>query len=334
MLQVLLKSVAVLCTAILLTGCMAEKPYKETQFLMDTVVEMTVYGPQGQAAVKEAFAEFQHIHQLTNVFAPESQVSEINRQAGISPVAVDPLLFAMIEEACQVSAQVEGAFDITVGPLSDLWGIGKKGDYVPSKEELAMVMPLVDYRQVLLDKQQQTVYLAKAGMKLDLGGIAKGYAVDRAIEMLKAKGVQSALINAGGDVRVIGTKPDKTPWRIGVQHPRKEDGMIAKLALEGWDTMETSGDYQRYMEKSGMRYSHILDPRSGYQPQEVTSVTIVNNNSAMGDFLSTALFVLGVDKGKEVLKKFPGNEAIIITKDQTVIVTEGLQGSLELVEAN
>ncbi len=311
-------------------GMFAPKPYKETQFLMDTIIEITAYGPNAEEAVKAAFTEFKRLHDITNNFDANSQVAKVNQMAGREKVVVDPDFILMVKRSNELSDKLDGVFDVTIGPLTDLWGIGRKGEYVPSQADIAKRLPLVNYRLVEIDPANNTVYLPKAGMMLDLGGIAKGYATDKAIEALKSNGVKSALINAGGDVRVIGLKPDGKPWRIGVQDPRNPDGISAKLELTDWDTMETSGDYQRYFIKDGVRYSHILDPRTGWQPKEVSSVTMVMNNSGDGDILGTAIFVLGVDKGLELLKQFPGNEAIVVTIDGRIIVTPGLEGKVEI----
>ena len=324
-----------LCTTLVISGCWnnplsAPKPYKETQFLMDTIVEITAYGPGAEEAVKAAFAEFQRLHTLTNNFDENSQLSKINQMAGKEKVMVDPDLLHIISFSQQVSDKLGDSFDISIGPLTQLWGIGHKGEYIPSQSEIEKILPLVNYHLVEVDMANHTIYLPKVGMMLDLGGIAKGYATDKAIDVLKSKGVTSALINAGGDVRVIGTRPDGKPWRIGVQDPRQSDGISAKLALTQWDTMETSGDYQRFIMKNGIRYSHLLNPRTGEQPREVASVTIVSNSSTYGDILSKPIFVLGVEKGLELLKQFPGNEAIIITIDGKKIVTPGLEGKIEL----
>jgi thiamine biosynthesis lipoprotein len=327
---------SVLVIMVLVSGCLsnrlfAPKPYHETQFLMDTIIEITAYGPDAEQGVKAAFAEFQRLHTLTNNFDENSQLSKISQMAGKSKVVVDPDLLYLIMFSQEVSDKLGDSFDITVGPLTKLWGIGHKGEYVPSQAEIEAVLPLVNYHLIEIDASNSSVYLPKVGMSLDLGGIAKGYATDKAIEILKAKGIKSALVNAGGDVRVIGNKPDGNPWRIGVQHPRKTDGIAAKLALTKWDTMETSGDYQRFIMKDGVRYSHILNPRTGWQPQAVASVTMVNNSSTYGDILSKPIFVLGVEKGLELLKQFPGTEAIIVTMDGKIIITPELEGKIEIV---
>jgi thiamine biosynthesis lipoprotein len=326
--------VMVVVAALLISGCLsniaAPKPYKETQFLMDTIIEITAYGPGAEGAVKAAFGEFQRLHTLTNNFDENSQISKINQMAGKEKIAVDPSLVKIIKFSQDVSDKLGDSFDITIGPLTKLWGIGNKGEYVPSQAEIDKVLPLVNYHLIEVDTDANTVYLPKVGMMLDLGAIAKGYATDQAIEVLKAKGITSALVNAGGNVRVIGNKPDGKPWRIGIQNPRDTDGISGKLALTEWDTMETSGDYQRFIMKDGIRYSHILDPRTGWQPREVASVTMVNNSSTYGDILSKPIFVLGVEKGLELLKQFPGNEAVIVTLDGKIIITPGLEGKIEL----
>lgn len=311
-------------------GLLAAKPYKETRFLMDTIIEMTAYGPNAEAAVKAAFGEFKRLHDISNNFDPNSQVSQVNRMAGKAKVQVDPELVQMIKHANEMSDRLEGVFDVTIGPLTDLWGVGHKGQFVPSQAEIDKVLPLVNYRLVQLDTVANTVYLPKAGMMLDLGAIAKETAVRKACDILKAHGVESALINAGGDVRVIGRRPDGNPWRIGVQHPRNPDAIVAKLALTVWDTMETSGDYQRYIEKDGVRYSHILDPRTGRQPRQLASVTLISSSASKEDIFTTALFVLGPEKSLEIVRQHPGFEVIMVTPEGKVITSPGLAGKVEI----
>jgi thiamine biosynthesis lipoprotein len=326
----LVTAVVLLTAACWPVGRQTAKPYNETQFLMDTVIEITAYGPGAEQAVKAAFAEFKRLHDLTNNFDPASQVSAINQAAGRGKIKADPDLIAMLRRSNELAGKLDRTFDVTVGPLTDLWGIGRKGDYVPARTDIDTALALVNYRLVAIDENAGAVYLPKEGMKLDLGGIAKGYAVDKAVAILKSNGVTSALINAGGDVRVIGRRPDGNPWRIGVQHPRKPDAIIAKLALTDWDTMETSGDYQRYIMKDGVRYAHVLDPRTGLQPRQLASVTMVINSSADGDIFSTALFVLGPERGLALLRQFPGIEAIMVAADGSVIVSPGLEGKVEI----
>ena len=333
----MMKQTPVICLLVLfllgLSGCASisplhSKPYKETQFLMDTVIEITAYGPQAETATQAAFNEFKRLQILSDRYNPDSQISKINQQAGISPVSVDPDVMKMIIDAVEISQKTDGAFDISVGALTELWGIGHKEDYVPSEEEIQRVLPLVDYRLIQVDTAAQTIFLPKPGMKLDLGGVAKDYALDKAAHMLKLQGVKSALVNAGGDIQVIGTKPDGTPWRIGVQDPRNTDGIAVKIPLQPWNALQTSGDYQRFFIKNGVRYAHIIDPRTGRQPTEIASVTLVYQNNGQYGVASSGFIVLGLEKGLAALQQFPGVEAVFITTAGKTILSPGLQGKV------
>ncbi|MEI6286829.1 MAG: FAD:protein FMN transferase [Bacillota bacterium] len=304
-------------------------PIKQTQFLMDTIIEITAYGDNAALAENQAFTEVQRLHKIFDRFDKNSEVSLINSNAAIKPVIVSKDLILCIKRSAELSAKLDNAFDLTIGPLTELWGIGHKVDFVPSASQISQLLPLVDYREIVIDEQQLTVFLKKKAMKLDFGGVAKGYACDRIIDILKNNGITSALVNAGGDVRVIGNRVDGKPWRIGIQDPRRPEKMLGSLALEGWDTMETSGDYQRYIEVNGIRYSHILDPKTGEQPRALTAVTVIGGNSLDCDILSTALYIVGVKSGKKLLKQFPGVEAVFSTKDGQVILTDGLNGKFQ-----
>ncbi len=319
--------------ALMIAGCSGkdsmERSYQETRFLMDTVIEINAYGINAESAVQAAFTDFQRIQALSDHFNPDSQVAEINHMAGIRPVVVDPELFTIIEKAVQLSEKTDGAFDITVGPLTELWRIGYKDQgIVPTQAEIEQALPLVGYQKVLLDTANHSIFLTQAGMKLDLGGIAKGYAINKAIETLSGHGITSALINAGGDVRIIGAKPDGTPWRVGIQHPRDPEAMVAKVMLKEWDTMETSGDYQRFFIKDGVRYTHILNPKTGRQPTELASATIVYRDQEAQLITSSAFMVLGVEKGLQILANFPGAEAVFVTIDGRVVASPGMAAML------
>jgi thiamine biosynthesis lipoprotein len=307
------------------------KSYSESHIMMDTLIEITAYGPKREEAVQAAFDEFRRMESICDRFNPNSQVAKINEMAGIQKVTVDPDLIAMINHSIELSKKLDGSFDITVGALTDLWGIGHKDNFVPTQAEIDAVLPLVDYRLIEVDSVNNTVYLPKKGMKIDLGGVAKGYSINKASEALASFQIKSALINDGGDIRVIGNKPDGTPFRIGVQDPRKSDGMIATIPMLECDTLATSGDYQRFFEKDGIRYSHIIDPKTGKQPRAIASVTLVYKDSnVISDIPSLGMFVLGVEKGIEALKEFPGIEAMFVTTDGKIIVTPGLEGKIDI----
>ncbi|HWR38798.1 MAG TPA: FAD:protein FMN transferase [Patescibacteria group bacterium] len=312
------------------TNLFSAKPYKETQFLMDTIIEITAYGPNAEPAVKAAFDEFKRIQIVSDRYNPDSQVSKINQMAGLAPVVVDPDIIKMVNDSIDVSQKTDGAFDISIGALTELWGVGHKGDYVPTPEEIQSILPLVDYRLIQVDPLARTIFLPKPGMRLDLGGVAKDYAMTKATHVLKQHGIKSALLNAGGDIQVIGTKPDTTAWRIGIQDPRNSDNIAAKISLRPWNTLQTSGDYQRFFIKDGTRYAHIIDPKTGKQPTEIASVTLVYQDTDQYDVASSGFLVLGLEKGMAALQNFPGVEAVFITTEGKIITSPGLQGTVEL----
>lgn len=321
----------------LLAGCSAlrsvqPQTVKETQFIMDTIMDITVYGPQPQSAIDAAFTEIKRIDALMNIYDVNSEASKVNVSAGSKPIAVSQDMITVLERSLQFSEMTDGVFDVTIGPLTTLWGIGKKGDYVPPADEIAKARSLVDYKKLTIDPAAKTVMLEKPGMMLDLGAVAKGYAVDRAIDILKQHGITSALVNAGGDIRVIGSRPNGEAWRIGIQHPRRSEEIAAKLALTDWDTLVTSGDYQRFFEKDGVRYHHILNPKTGRPAieSETISVTVGTTNSLDGDILSTVLFLLGPDAGNKLLSQLPQTDAIWITQDEKTHLSKGFQGKIEL----
>ncbi|MBP2642882.1 MAG: apbE [Firmicutes bacterium] len=334
----ILLSLVFLVLILFIIGCapssyFTNKPYKETQFLMDTIIEITAYGPNREAGVKAAFEEFKRIQKLSDHFNPESQVSKINQMAGVRPVEVDAELIEMVTLAHEISEKTEGAFDISIGPLTELWGIGHKSNFVPTQQEIDKVLPLVDYRKIQVDTAKNTIFLPLPGMKLDLGGVAKDYALNKSASVLREYGITSALINAGGDIEVVGNKPDDTPWRIGVQDPRDSEKVIAKFSLSPWNTSQTSGDYQRFFVKDNICYAHIIDPRTGRQPTELASVTLVYTSSdsyVSGDVASSGFMVLGLDKAMAALHAFPGVEAVFITTDGRVVISPNLNHSVEL----
>jgi thiamine biosynthesis lipoprotein len=286
---------------------------------MDTTITITAYGPKAKKAVSAAFAEMRRVADLMNANDPASEVAYINQNAGIKPVKVSPETFELLKLSLHYSQLSVGAFDVTVRPLVELWGIGKKDNYVPSKEEIQQALKLVDYRKLVLNDQEQSVFLPVKGMGIDLGGAAKGYAADRARAVLQEYGVNSALVDAGGNIWTVGVRPDGEKWRIGIRHPRPEMGSKILAVLPAQDlTLVTSGDYERYFVKDDVRYHHIFDPRTGWPAQGVISATIVGTNGAEADILSTTVFVLGPKKGLALAAESGITKAIVVTPDLQV----------------
>lgn len=315
--------------------------FTRDNFIMDTLIRIRVCASDpelGQKALEEAFAEFTRIGKLTDKFVgknmpdPEtSDVYQVNKSAGIKPVQVSEDTLAMLERSNYFAGLCDGAFDVTVGPIMDIWGFGQTEYRVPSDEELKSKLVLVGYRRMIIDKVQKTVFLPEKGMEIDLGGIAKGYATDMAVRKLRQMGIESAMINAGGNIYALGSQPDGTPWLVGIQDPRDEKKIIALLNVR--DTaVVTSGDYKRYFIRDGIRYHHILDPSSGKPSRKAISATIIAPNATDADVLSTVLFVLGSGQGTEFVKQFSNVNAVLVDERRDIAFTEGLTDQIKFIE--
>jgi FAD:protein FMN transferase len=316
-----------------------EELYKETRVIMGTYVTITLNkGGKSQKdltrAASDAFAQITKVDELMSTYKPQSNLSRINQSSGIAPVPADPEVIYNIEKALYVARLTDGAFDVTVGPLVNAWKIGSKDARVPSPDEIKRALSLVGYRNIEIDKKAGTVFIDKRGASIDLGGIAKGYASDRAVSVLRKEGIKGGIVACAGDVKVFGLRPDGTPWTIGIQHPRKEDGaLMAKLTLTD-SAVSTSGDYERYFIKDGVRYCHIMNPKTGYPARGLMSVTVAAKDSWLADSMATGLFVMGPDKAYALALKHPEIEVLMITDAGKVLATGRFKGlQIEPVES-
>jgi FAD:protein FMN transferase len=302
--------------------------------IMDTVVTVRVYAPshqEGDRVIQDIFAFMEELEGELSRHIPGSPVDQVNDNAGRAPVTVPQSVMDVVQRALDLGRQTGGAFDITVAPLVDLWAIGTEKARVPTEGELKERLAYVDYTRVQVDAAARRIFLPEEGMALDLGGVAKGYIVDRSIAALKEQGIDSAYLDAGGDIRVLGSKPDGTPWRIGIRHPRDRNGVFAVLPLGPDLAVVTSGDYQRYFDEEGRRYHHILDPETGYPARKgLASVTVIASDTMTADILSTAFFVLGAQKSLAIVEEMPGVEAVFITEDLEVYMSSGVRDIIEL----
>lgn len=309
-----------------LRGYSAE-PYVKQKILLDTLVTVKVYGENKnkvEEAVNKAFSEMKRIENLINNYDPQSEISRVNQKAGREAVKVSPETFKIVKLSKLYGKKTGGVFNITVEPLVSLWSFGGR-KHIPNQQELNKILPLINLNWVQLDKKNQTVKLAKKGMGLDLGGVGKGYAADRAITILKRYGIRNALVTTGSTTRVLGKKPDGKPWQVGIQHPRKEGEIIGILSLEN-QSVSTSGDYQQYFIKNGQRYHHILSPFSGMPATEVISVTVVTDKScAEADILSTAIFVMGYPEGMQFIERTKNLEGVIVDAQGKIHLSSGLK---------
>lgn len=298
---------------------------KESKVTLGTVVEITVVHPDeslARAAIAKAFAEFERIDGLLSIYRASSEVSRMNETADPQGVIVDAEVFAILRQALIISRLSEGAFDVTVGPLMDLWEFDKGGT-IPTREALSATLSSVGYRKLEIDEKDGSVRFLVEGMKVDLGGIGKGYAVDRAAGKLQEAGIANAIIDAGGDLRLLGRRPGKDFWRIGVRHPREASRFLLTLDLAD-KAVVTSGDYERFFMDGQTRYHHILDPRTGLPERKCQSVTVIAPETVDADAYATAAFVLGPRKGLEFLRKLPGVEGVIVDAEGVIHWTDRL----------
>jgi len=292
------------------------RPVIQQREMMGTFIQFQVYGlPEDQAmrVVEQGFAEVAAVEKLAHPRRPESDVFRVNEAAGKEAVSVDPDIYEILALARKVSAHSAGAFDVTYAGVGRLWNIQDPTNFrIPSDEELAEAVKLIDYQRLQL-LENNLVRLDGEGMRLNLGGIAKGWAADRAMASLHAAGVENAIVNAGGNMKLNGNKNGK-PWRIGIQDPRAPHGKyLGVLEITGDLAVATSGDYERFVERDGVRYHHIIDPKTGRPANLCQSVTILAPTAVLSDALSTAVFVLGPEKGQQMLETYyPDCDALII----------------------
>jgi thiamine biosynthesis lipoprotein len=286
---------------------------RQARYIMGTVVEIAVAAADQQIADRAmayGFQALQQVDQRMSIYQPTSELSRINRRAGYTWVHTDPDILTVTAEALHMSRQSDGALDVTILPLMRLWGFVQQAGRIPTAAELQATRPLVDYRHVRLDLSRGAVRFARAGVELDLGGIAKGFAVDQAVAALLAHGVNHALVNAGGDLFALGTAMPESSWVVDIQHPHGADRSLATLRVHN-RSVATSGNYEKYFEQHGKRYCHLIDPRTGYPVEEMASVTVLADTATQADAISTAAFVLGPDKGFALIERLPNVEGIM-----------------------
>ncbi len=275
---------------------------------------------KGEAAIDAVMAEMHRIDELMSHYKPGSQISQINAQAAGKPVVVDEELFELLETAIHFSEITEGAFDITYASVGYLYDY--RQHLKPTEQQIRTALPGVNYRHLHLDAAKRSVRFERAGMRIDLGGIGKGYAVDRGIAILQARGVLHAEVTAGGDTRIIGDHLGR-PWIVAIRHPDDKTKVVTRIPLV--DTaMSTSGDYERYFDEGGQRYHHIIDPRTGHSASKVRSATILGPTATETDGLSKTAFVLGPEKALEIINRLPGFDAVFVTPDGKVLYSNGL----------
>jgi thiamine biosynthesis lipoprotein len=292
--------------------------------IMGTVCAVELWSEDraaGEAAIEAVFADMRRIDAAMSTYKPDSEVSRVNAEAGRGPVPVSAELFSLIETAQQYSRLSSGVFDITYASVGYLYDY--RAHIRPDAAAIDRALPDVDYRQLRLDPVKRTIAFGRPGMRIDLGGIGKGHAVDRGIAILQQRGITRAMVNAGGDTRVIGDRFGK-PWVIGIRHPDRKDEVVLRIPLVD-AAFSTSGDYERYFDEGGVRHDHIIDPKTGRSPAGVRSATVIASTATRTDGLTKSVFIMGVKDGIEFINRLEDADAIVIGADGKVSYSKGLQ---------
>jgi thiamine biosynthesis lipoprotein len=338
--KIYLKLVMVLALIMIISGCTKTKelePISRTEFLMDTVMTVKIYDKPEEKILEKVFLRLEEIEERMSATLENSDVAKINENAGIKPVVVNEDTYFVISEAKHFAEISSGAYDPTIGALVDLWNIKaeeKERESIPTIEDIEKIKAYTNYNNLeLLDNNQ--IYLKEKNMKINLGGIVKGYATDEVRRILTENGVNKAIIDLGGNVFAHGNKLDESLWKIGIQDPFEYTGNFLGVIEVQNKSIVTSGDYERYFNYNGKKYHHILDAKTGYpSDNEITGVSIISDKSIDGDALSTTLFVLGLDRGIELASSLEGVEAIFVTKSKEIYVPKALIDKFNLNNKN
>jgi len=288
--------------------------YKKTASLLGSPFDITIIAKdsvQGNDYSNLAIEEVKRIENLISDWIPTTQISSVNNNAGIQPIKVDAEVYDLVERALKISKLTNGAFDISYASMDKIWKFDGSMKKMPSKEEIKKSVAKVGYQNIILNAKDTTIFLKNKGMKIGLGGIGQGYIADKIKELLKSKGCESGLVNVSGDISTWGKQIDGKPWTIGIINPMNKNKVFATFPLE--DTaVETSGSYEKYVTFNGVRYSHIIDPRTGYPASGIVSISVFAKQTEMADALATGIFVMGVEVGLDFVNQVKGLECIIV----------------------
>ncbi len=303
-----------------------EMSVKRVLKLMGTRFEITVVAPNeeiGYINIDEAVSEIRRIERMISSWDKASETSRINESAGIQPVKVSPELFQLIARAKKISEITDGAFDISYAALDGLWRFDGTMEGFPTHLEIQKALAKVDYRNIVLDEERQTVFLRKKGMRIGFGAIGKGYAADKAKELLVTKGVRGGIVNAAGDLTTWGTKATGEKWMVGITDPLNKKDVFSWLPVVE-SSVATSGNYEKYILYQGERYSHIIDPRTGYPTKGVNNVSIFAKQAELCDALATAVFIMGRDSGIHLINQLDGVEIVLVDSDNKIHKSSGI----------
>ncbi|WP_239986492.1 MULTISPECIES: FAD:protein FMN transferase [Arenibacter] len=300
---------------------------RRTTKLMGSRFDITLVAKDESTAniyIDNAIEEISRIEKLISSWNPTSQTSEINKNAGISPVKVDQELIDLIERCITISKITDGAFDISYASIDKVWKYDGSMTEMPSKEAIENSVAKIGYQNIVLDKKTQTVFLKLEGMKIGFGAIGKGYAADKVRTMLKAEGVKAGIINASGDLTTWGKQPDGTDWMVGITNPLNKDNIFSWFPVYN-AAVATSGNYEKFVTFNDIKYSHIIDPRTGYPSTGILSVTIFAPSAELCDALATSVFITGVETGLNIINQIKGVECIIIDDESNIHTSKNIE---------
>ncbi|RUT78199.1 FAD:protein FMN transferase [Ancylomarina longa] len=321
-------SICLLCIG-LVSGAHAQQSRSHTKvlLLMGSRFEMTaVCSDEDKAdlAISAGIKEIKRIEKLISSWDANSQTSKIIRNAGVKPVKVDRELFNLIRRSIKISDLTHGAFDISYASMDKIWKFDGSMKKMPDSASIRSSVAKINYKNIILNDSETTVFLKEKGMKIGFGGIGKGYAANKALEIMSKMGLVGALVNASGDLISWGKDEGQKNWKIGISNPKQKDKIFSWLSI-GETAVVTSGNYEKYVRFKGIRYSHIIDPRTGYPVRGLNSVTIICPNAELADALATSVFVLGKQKGLELINHLNGVECILVTDDQKMITSANIK---------
>ena len=298
---------------------------ERTTYALGTIIQFKLCGKNAEKAIEQAIERVNDIDDKMSVFKEYSEIWNINMKAGSAPQEVSPDTYFLLKKVLGYSELSEGAFDPTIRPLVDLWGIGTSKEHIPEKAEIEEKLKLVNYKDVVLNEKESSVMLRQRNQSLDLGGIAKGYAADEIRDIFIKNRIKSALIDLGGNIFALGKKIDGKNWRVGIQDPFRPRGEFAGIINVTNKSVVTSGNYEKYFISEDRRFHHIIDPRTGYPSESsIISATIISDDSLEGDGLSTGIYILDVDKALKLIESREGIEAILITENKNIFATSGI----------
>ena len=306
---------------------MSQQPYKRTLKLMGSRFDITVVAnneSEGNEYIDLAISEITRIEKLISSWNNQSQTSLINQNAGIKPVKVDHELFSLIERAIAISNLTDGAFDVSYASMDKIWKFDGSMTTMPAEEAIKASVSKVGFKNIILDKENNTVFLKQKGMKIGFGAIGKGYAADKAKTLLMQKGVVSGIINASGDMNTWGKQPDGSDWQVAITNPLNKNKAFAILPITD-GAVVTSGDYEKYVTFNGTKYTHIIDPRTGYPATGITSVSVFAPKAELADALATSVFVMGIETGINRINQIPKVECIIIDEKGNIFTSDNIK---------